>query len=148
MKKPLRRSDSEISERLKDILSEAYVDDSHKARYCEYKGHDDRYCKITSHQSCKRCKFFSPNMLMRTRVVVEQYEDLEEEIARLENEIDSKVGVIDKQKNRIQSLGAENTVLKNGFCNDRQRCVPVDSSGDGIEIFVPKKKKKTKIICE
>jgi uncharacterized coiled-coil protein SlyX len=146
MNKP-RRSDAEITAKLKEVLDGAYVDASHRANYCEYKGDKNRYCRITTQSTCKGCRFFSPNMLMRSRVVVEQYEDLESEIDSLNKKVNEQRNLLEQQKTQLDNVRYENAVLQEGFCESRKKCVPADEHFDGIEVYKPnKKQKKAKIL--
>ena len=80
------KNDSQIRDRLSEILKNIVVPPDKRRDYCEYKGADkERYCKITTHKTCRDCRFFSPTMHQRLRVVVDGYDELEE-IARVAND--------------------------------------------------------------
>ena len=134
--KPKRKNDSQISEKLNFILKNAEVDYHDRPHYCEYKGHHERYCTITTHDTCKGCRFFSPNMLMRNRLVVEQYDELESEI----RDRDRKLAEAQKMMNSLKNDVDVFRRLSRNYCADAERCHPKEY--DEVQIHKREKSRK------
>lgn len=138
-----------LKEKVDEVLQSAVIEESGKSKYCEYKNHDgSRHCKITTQNSCKNCRFFSPNMKKRNEIVATRIVELEAEIGELKEQIKAKKQFADSQTVTIKSLNDENAALRDHGCPDRGRCGPNDEHFDGIEIFRPQKskKKRTKVL--
>lgn len=133
--KPKKKNDSQIQEKLDYILKNAKVDYHDRPHYCEYKGHEERYCKITTHTTCKGCRFFSPNMLMRNRLVVEQYDALEDEIRDRDHKLKDSQKTIDALHGKVDIFKR----LSMNYCPDAQRCHPKEF--DHIELVKVEKRK-------
>ena len=146
----MSKNDSQIRDRLSEILKNIVVPYDKRKDYCEYKGKDkERYCKITTHKTCKGCHFFSPTMHQRLRVVVDGYDELEkvasianDRITNLENQMESLKKINAALQYKVARLTEER-------CPDRQRCTPYFDRGDCIDTVKQvksDKKSKTKII--
>ena len=44
-----------------EIIKTANMGGVDKSTTCMYRRHTKRYCAITSHESCKRCRFYEPS---------------------------------------------------------------------------------------
>lgn len=108
------KTDSQIRDRLSEILANITVPPDKRRDYCEYKGKDkkDRYCKITTHKTCRDCRFFSPTMQQRLRVVVEGYDELEEQVENLKK----IVSALERKVARYSPL-----VSKDEFISTKER---------------------------
>ncbi len=119
------KTDSQIRDRLTEILENIDVPTDKRRDYCEYKGKGkERFCTITTQKSCKGCSFFSPTMHCRLRVVVEQYDELEASaqesramVGQLKNEIANLNAMVAALKYKVEQMSAFQ-------CPDAQRCQP------------------------
>lgn len=119
------KTDSQIRDRLTEILKNIDVPTNKRRDYCEYKGKTgDAFCTITTQKSCKGCSFFSPTMHCRLRVVVEQYDELEASaqesrkmVGQLKNEIANLNAMVAALKYKVEQMSAYQ-------CPDAQRCQP------------------------
>lgn len=119
------KTDSQIRDRLSEILANITVPPDKRRDYCEYKGKDkERYCTITTQKSCKGCHFFSPTMHQRLRVVVDGYDELEASaqesramVGQLKNEIANLNAMVAALKYKVEQMSAYQ-------CPDAQRCKP------------------------
>lgn len=130
-----QKTDSQIHDRLSEILKNIVVPPDKRKDYCEYKGADkDRYCTITTHKTCKGCHFFSPTMHQRLRVVVDGYDELEE-IAKVANDrvekLESQVDKLERLTAALQYKIARMTPYQ---CPDAQRCTPYWTAMDSVDV--------------
>lgn len=141
------KTDSQIRDRLTEILENIDVPTNKRRDYCEYKGKDkDRFCTITTQKSCKGCSFFSPTMHCRLRVVVEQYDELEasaQESRAMAGQLKNEVANLNAM---IAALQYKVARLSERQCPDKDKCNPPDEHFESVEVYVPNKKSKTKII--
>ena len=130
-------------DKMEEALRSAEIDDADKPEYCEYIYHDGlRYCKVTTQKSCKKCRFFSPNLLKRMEIVASHYERLEAEIAKLKLEKKKAMDRIGEQSLEIKALRKDYSCLKEFECSDRKRCGPNDEHFDKIVFNTRKGRKK------
>lgn len=66
------------------ILSEGgYLSSRKKDKgECQYRGHDERYCNATQNTNCEKCKFFTPTLHAKNRMLMEEIVRHEGEEAR------------------------------------------------------------------
>lgn len=66
---------------LNDIIEKIGTTAEQRAKYCTDRGRDNTepYCLSTSCTSCKGCKFFHTNMVGQGKIILEQYEKMEQE---------------------------------------------------------------------
>lgn len=143
------KTDSQIRDRLTEILENIDVPTNKRRDYCEYKGKTgEAFCTITTQNSCKGCSFFSPTMHCRLRVVVEQYDELEASaqesramVGQLKNEVANLNAMVAALQYKVARLSERQ-------CSDRDKCNPPDEHFESVEAYVPNKKSKTKIVCK
>ena len=110
-----RMSDSEVLAYADKICKMAVADSpARRAEYCANKGRtpNGKYCEASSHTTCARCRWFTPTIMAKIRVLVEGNLNLKDE----RDNMDKKIG----------RMGEELAIAKETISYYRQESIDPD----------------------
>lgn len=81
-------SEEQVLKKMNEIYSQ--IDKRRKDKTnCQFRNKDgDRYCRATTNTSCSRCRFFTPTVFSRMKVLVKEIMALEDENEKLKAEVE------------------------------------------------------------
>ena len=94
---------TEVYEFLCRIFDHLEISGNDRKHYCQYIGKEGRYCKATTHKSCKGCKMFTPTTQTKIMAIIEHDLQLEEDIRRIKIKNYSLENKIEYLEKEIQS---------------------------------------------
>ena len=107
------RNDEQYLQQLKLLYKEHFKKSAEKEECCQFKEKSgDKWCKATSHKTCKRCKMFTPTTQTMIRTVVVKTEELLLEIEAKKAIIREKHAENDKLLKRIKQKDQKIKILK------------------------------------
>lgn len=74
---------------------------------CQYRGTDERYCRMTTQKTCAKCRFYSPTTFAKNRMLMEEICRHEAEEERKDKIIKERDAMIFRQTQELGELEDE-----------------------------------------